>query len=133
MVNVTINAQRVLNRIQKTVSDITAIKLEPLIDDAIADVETQLGVTIGELAGDAGFKTINVLKKYASVITNLSAAYALNYMSGKHTGGLTFRQGTLSTDVEPIDPQLKFLIDRVNSQITELREEEIPFIVGEGT
>ena len=99
MATQTIDAQSILDRLNLTESDISKVKVEPLIDDAIAAVENECNVAIGELSGDAGSKSIVVDKKYAPVIKDLSAIYVLCHISGGTATGMTFNMGSLDADV----------------------------------
>lgn len=121
MATQTINAQNILDRLNLTESDITKIMVEPLIDDAIATVENECNVTIGELSGVAGSKSITVDKKYAPVIKDLSAIYVLCHISGGTATGMTFKMGNLEADVLDRIPQLTILEKRVEAAIERLR------------
>lgn len=137
MVNVAITAQRVADRVRVTLAEstITAEKAEPLVDDAITHVENELGVTIGELAGDAGSKTLDVLKKYAPVITDLAAIYLLCHLSGGTATGMKFTVGPLNAEVLERAPQIEILANVVTKALETLKTTaaEIPFIVADGT
>ena len=109
MANVTIDAERVLNRINLTDKEIPKAKVETLIDDAITTIENELGVTIGELSGDAGSKSISVDKKYAPVITNLSAIYCICFATGGSAVGLTFNVGDVNISADSNVPPLDIL------------------------
>lgn len=128
MVNVTVDAQRVLDRLQLTESDIAKMKVETLLDDAIATVENECDVTIGELSGSAGSKSLDVDKKYAPVITDLAAIYVLCYVSGGSATGMTFTAGSLNADVLDRVPQLAILEKRVLAGIERLREPQVEMI-----
>lgn len=121
MATETINAQVILDRLNLTESEITKAKTEPLIDDAITTVENELDVTIGELSGEAGSKSITVDKKYAPVIKDLSAIYLLCTVSGGSATGLTFEVGELKADVLNRAPQLTILEKRVEAALEVLK------------
>jgi len=135
MANVTIDADRVLNRLDLDSDDIPKIKVETFITDAIVTVENELGVAIGELAGDAGSKSISVLKKYAPVITNLADCYCICFMTGGSAVGLSMSMGDVRVEALSEAPSLVFLrgeVERaINKEASSLRE--IAFVVGEDT
>lgn len=131
MVNVTINATRVLDRLKLTTTEIPADKVEVFIDDAITAIEQETGATLGELAGDAGSKSLEVLKKYAPVITNLSAIYCICYMTGGSAVGLSYSVGGLSVSVLSGAPPLSVLEREVQKSLNQLKD--IAFVIGEDT
>ena len=61
-----------------TVSDIAAADLEPIIDQAIGIVNTEVGLDIGYLAGTAGSKTVTVEDEEFAIVSTLTLILAIN-------------------------------------------------------
>jgi hypothetical protein len=61
-----------------TSSDIAAADLEPIIDQAIGIVNTEVGLDIGYLAGTAGSKTVTVEDEEFAIVSTLTLILAIN-------------------------------------------------------
>ena len=61
-----------------TVSDIAATDLEPIIDQAIGIVNTEVGRDIGYLSGTAGSKTVTVEDEEFAIVSTLTLILAIN-------------------------------------------------------
>jgi hypothetical protein len=61
-----------------TVSDIAAADLESIIDQAIGIVNTEVGLDIGYLAGEAGSKTVTVEDEEFAIVSTLTLILAIN-------------------------------------------------------
>jgi len=61
-----------------TVSDIAAADLEPIIDQAIGIINTEVGLDIGYLAGEAGSKTATVEDEEFAIVSTLTLILAIN-------------------------------------------------------
>lgn len=134
MVNFTINALVVLNTLHlaEDGSNVPLAQVERFIDRAIATIETELAVTIGEMTGDAESKTIDVDKKYEPVIVALAAIHCLCYMTGGSAVGLNFSLGDVAVSVLSRAPPLSVLEMQLTDGLKALkRGADIPFIVGE--
>lgn len=135
MTDFTINAQLVLNALHLAVdgSNIPLAQVEQFIDRAIATVENELNVTLGEMSGDEGSKTINVDKKYEPVIVTLAAIHCVCYMTSGSAVGLNFSLGDINVSVLSNAPPLSTLENQLILGLEGLkrRASDIPFVVGE--
>jgi len=122
MANVTINATTVLEAINLTVAEITAIKVEKYIDRAISTIENATGHSIGELTGDAGTKSISVDKKFDAAIVDLSAIYCIVHMTGGKAVGLSFSLGDVRVDALERTPPIQLLNAEVRRNIEALKK-----------
>lgn len=129
---VTINADIVLGRVHLSTTDpITKEQVEDFIADVLVFVEEELGVTIGELSGDAGSKTIDVNKTYSALIKNLSGLYCLAHVTGGSCAGRDCQIGALNPEAIARGVSPNFLQAQVDRDID--RKKPIAFIVGEDT
>ena len=122
MPTVTVNSTRVLNRVNLSTNDIAATKVEDFIDDAIATIENETGHSIGELEGEeAGEKSIDVDKKFASVVTDLAAIYCIAYVTGGSASGLSFTIGDIRVDALERAAPIQILIREVQRNMRALK------------
>jgi hypothetical protein len=63
-----------------TVSDIAAADLEPIIDQAIGIVNTEVGREIDYLSGTAGSKTVTVEDEEFAIVSTLTLILAINVL-----------------------------------------------------
>lgn len=134
MANITIDADRVLNRLDLTGDNIEKTKVETFITDAIITIENELGVDIGELSGDPGSKSISVLKQYAPIITNLADCYCICFMTAGEAVGLSMSIGDVHVEALTNAPTLVFL----QAEVLRALEQQggltpIPFVVAQDT
>lgn len=137
LVNFTIDAPVVLNSIHLAVngSDVPLAQVERFIDRAIVTIENYLDVTIGEMSGNEGEKTIDVDKKYEAVIVVLAAIHCICYLSGGSAVGFNFSLGDISVSQMSKAPPLDVLHAQLTEALEALKKKvgEIAFIVGQDT
>lgn len=89
---VTIHALRVVS-----VSDITAADLEPIIDQAIGIVNTEIGLDVGYLVGETGSKAVTVEDEEFAVVSTLTLILAINaLLSAEETSWTVERRNNAS-------------------------------------
>ena len=115
--NVAVTAQIVLDENNYTVTDISLVNLEKLIDNAINYINLNANTTITALAGDAGSKTVNVDRLEAPVVKNLAALLIRAYKDRGPQAGL----GGLTVTSVTSDPQYQLFTDEIKAGISRLQ------------
>jgi hypothetical protein len=111
MTTITTIAQRILDENNYTVSDISLVKLEYRIDDAIDWVNLHCGLTIADLTGDAGSKSLVGTEGQILVVKWLTNLLIRAYKDKGKSSGISVVQDTAAVlanaDQKTIDLILK--------------------------
>ena len=101
----TVTAQNILDENNYTDVDITLTKIEALIDNAINYTNLKTGLTISNMEGSSGSKTVTVTNRQAPVIKAIASLYVracVDHGPNASVDGLTV--STVSSD-----PQIDLL------------------------
>lgn len=110
-----------------TIGDITAIRTENRIDDAIDWINLECGLSIENMTGTAGSKTATVSTFERPVVKLLAMLYCAAYITSGSAIGLNIRIGGLNTD-KVVDFPLQELKEKVAKGLRLLAaHDEIPF------
>ena len=114
--DVAVTAQIVLDENNYTVTDITLINLEKLIDNSINWINEQTNTAISALSGDAGSKTVNMDRNEATIVKSLSALLIRAYKD-RGSAGI----GGLSASSAISDPQYSLHSKIINDGLARLK------------
>lgn len=113
----TVTAQRVLDENNYTVSDISLTNLEYLIDNVIDYINLETGLSISNLSGTAGSKSVTVTSGQSPIIKLLSALMIRAY---KDRGPQSSIAG-FSVVAVLADPQYQLFKELTDKGINRLR------------
>ena len=113
----TISAQQILDENGWTESDISKTNLEYLIDNAINYINLQTGLSISNLSGSAGSKTVSVTKQQAVIIKALTALLVRAYLEK----GPDASVAGLNVQALTSDPHFQVFLKFIDDGISRLR------------
>ena len=112
-----ITAQDILDENNYTESDISKAKVEALIDNAINYINLETGLSISNMSGSEGSKSVTVTSSQAPVVKALASLYVRAYVDH----GPEAAVGGMSSTVVNEDPQLALLRGVVERGVMLLR------------
>jgi len=113
----TITAQDILDENNYTESDISKAKVEALIDNAINYINLETGLSISNMSGSSGSKSVTVTSGQAPIVKALASLYVRAYVDH----GPEAAVGGMNVNVVNDDPQLALLRSIVDRGIMLLR------------
>jgi len=102
---VTLTAQDILDENNYTEAEISKLKVEAFIDNAINYINLNTGLAISNMSGTAGSKTVTLTNKQAPVVKALASLYVRAYVDH----GPQVSVSGLSSSIVDSDPQLSLL------------------------
>ena len=117
MVTVTNIATQVLNENNYSTTDITAINLEYLIENAIDYVNLEAGTSIADLSGGAGSKSIVGTEAEIFTVKTVTVLMIRAYKDRGPNSGL----GPMSVATVIGDPQYSLFKDLIEKSLNRLR------------
>ena len=119
----TLTAQNLLDANNYTVSDVSLINTELLIDQATRWVSLMTGRSIGAMGGTAGSKTVSMEDDELAVVSPLAALMVRAYVDRGPNTAIS----NLSVSTVVADPQYSLFKELVFQGLPALREMEVSY------